>query len=65
MEAGYNVNVKIPDDARADGFDPATFPFYGDSITTLDNFTVIVMEYAGHTWKVPKFPLRPLPVNNS
>ena len=24
MEAGYNVNVKIPDDALVDGFAPAT-----------------------------------------
>jgi len=24
------------------------------SITTPDNLTVIVMEYAGHTWRLPK-----------
>jgi hypothetical protein len=54
MEAGYNVNFRIPDDALTDGFAPATFPLYGGSITTPDNLTVIVMEYAGHTWQLPK-----------
>ena len=34
MEAGYNVNFRIPDDALTDGFTPATFPLYGFSITT-------------------------------
>ena len=29
MEAGYNVNFRIPDDAFTDGFVPATFPLYG------------------------------------
>jgi len=52
MEAGYNVNVRIPDAALTDGFAPATFPLYGVSITTPDNLTVIVMEYAGHTWRL-------------
>ena len=50
MEAGYKVNFKIPDDALADGFAPNTFLLYGISITTSDNLTVIVMEYAGHAW---------------
>jgi len=54
MEAGYNVNFRIIDDAFTDGFAPATFPLYGGSITTLDNLTLIVMEYAGHTWRLPK-----------
>jgi len=54
MEAGYNVNFRIPDDALTDGFAPATFSLYGGSITTPDNLTVIVMEYAGHTWRLPK-----------
>jgi len=50
MEAGYNVNFRIPDDAFTDSFAPATFPLYGGSITTPDILTVIVMEYVGHTW---------------
>ena len=54
METGYNVNVRIDDDALTDGFAPATFPFYGGSITITDNLTVIVMEYAGHTWRLPE-----------
>ena len=29
MEAGYNVNFRILDDALTDGFAPATFPLYG------------------------------------
>ena len=45
MEAGYNVNFRIPSDALTGGFAPATFPLYGGSITTPDNLTVIVMEY--------------------
>jgi len=50
MEAGYNVNFRISDDALTDGFAPATFPLYGGSIATPDNLIVIVMEYVGHTW---------------
>ena len=50
MEASYNANFRIPDDALTDDFAPATFPLYGGSITTPDNLTMIVMEYAGHTW---------------
>ena len=45
MEAGYNINFRIPGDALTDGFAMAT----GGSITTPDNLTVIVMEYAGYT----------------
>ena len=58
MEAGYNVNFRIPNDALTDGFAPHTFPLYGVSITTPDNLNVIVMEYAGHTWRLPK--VRPI-----
>ena len=54
MEAGYNVNFRLPSDALTDGFAPITFPLYGGSITTPDNLTVIVMEYSGHTWRLPK-----------
>ena len=54
MEAGYNVNFRIPSDALTDGFAPGTFPLYGGSITTPDNLTVIVMEYSEHTWRLPK-----------
>jgi len=54
MEAGYNVNVRIPGDALTDGFAPDTLPLYGGSIPTPDNLTVINMEYAGHTWRLPK-----------
>ena len=48
------MKFRIPDDALTDGFAPATFPLYGYNITTPDNLTVIVMEYAGHTWRLPK-----------
>jgi len=54
LDAGYNVNFRIPGDALTDGFAPATFPLYGGSITTPDNLTGIVMEYAGHTWRLPE-----------
>jgi len=54
IEAGYNVNFRISGDTLTDGFAPDTFPLYGGSITTPDNLTVIVMEYAGHTWRLPK-----------
>ena len=50
MEAGYNVNFRIPSDALTEN----TLPLYGGSITTPDNLTVIVMEYAEHTWRLPK-----------
>jgi len=54
MEAGYNVNFINPDDTFTDGFAPATFPLYGGSITAPDNLIVIVMQYAGYTWRFPK-----------
>jgi len=54
MEAGYNVNFRIPGDALTNGFAPDTFPLYRGSITTPDNLTVIVMEYVGDTWRLPK-----------
>jgi len=58
MEAGCNVNFRmIPDDAFTDNFAKATFkfPLYRGSIqvTTPDNLIVIVMEYAGCTWRLP------------
>jgi len=55
MEAGYNVNFRITSDTLTDGFVSTTFPLYGGSITTPHNLTVIVMEYAGHTWRLPTF----------
>ena len=54
MEAGYNVNFRTPGDALTNGFAPDTFPLYRGSITTPDNLTVIVMEYVGDTWRLPK-----------
>jgi len=54
LEAGYNVKFRISDDALTDGFALATFPLYSGSITTPDNLTVNVMQYAGHTWRLPK-----------
>jgi len=54
LEAGYQVNLWIPDGALADGFATATFPFYRGIITTPDNLTVIITEYTGHTWRLPK-----------
>jgi len=53
-QAAYNVTSRIPDDALTDGFTPANFPLYAGSITSPDNLTVIVMGYAGHTWRLPK-----------
>jgi len=50
MEAGYNMNLRIPGDALTDGFALATFSLYGGSITITDNRTVIVMECAEYTW---------------
>jgi len=61
-EAGYNVNLRIPDDVLMDGFAPATFPLYGGSITTPDNLTVVVVEYAGHTWLKVQTISRSVPV---
>ena len=52
MEAGYSINVRIPSDTLTDGF--RTFPFYGGSIAAPDNLTVVIIEYAGHTWRIPK-----------
>ena len=59
MEAGYKVNFRIPLEAITDGFSSTKFPLYGGSITTPDNRTVIVMEYADHTWRLPK-PKNPM-----
>jgi len=57
MEAGYNVNFRIPDDALKDGFTVA-LTFYECIITTPDNLTVIVMEYAGHTYEHIELPAK-------
>jgi len=59
-EAGYNVNLRISDDVVMDGFAPATFPLYGGSITTPNNLTVVVVEYAGHTWPKVQAISRPV-----
>jgi hypothetical protein len=53
IEAGFTVNPRIPSQANEDGFPFKAFPLYGDTITTIDRKTIIVMEYAQHTWHLP------------
>jgi len=53
IEVGFTVDYRIPSQANEDGFSLKTFPLYGGTITTLDDKTIIVMEYAQHTWGLP------------
>jgi len=53
IEAGFTVHHRIPSQATEDGFPLKTFPLYGGTITTPDRKTIIVMEYAQHTWRLP------------
>ena len=53
IEAGFTVNHRIPTQANEDIFSLKAFPLYGGTITTPDNKTIIVMEYAQHTWRLP------------
>ena len=45
MEADYNVIFRIPQNAANNDFSSKDFPLYGESVTTPDGLTVIVMEY--------------------
>jgi len=53
IEAGFSVNHRIPSQANEDGFSLKAVPLYGGTITTPDGKTIIVMEYAQHTWYLP------------
>ena len=53
IEAGFSVNHRIPSQANEDGFSLKAVPLYGGTITTPDGKTMIVMEYAQHTWRLP------------
>jgi len=53
IEAGFTVNHRIPSQANENRFSLKAVPLYGGSITTPDSTTIIVMEYAQHTWSSP------------
>jgi len=53
IEAGFEVNHRIPSQTNEYGFSLKAFPLYGGTITTLDGKTIIVMEYAQLTWRLP------------
>jgi len=53
IESGFTVHHRIPSQATEDGFSLKTFPLYGGTVTTPDCKTIIVMEYAQHTWRLP------------
>ena len=53
IEVGFSVNHRIPSQANEDGFSLKAVPLYGGTITTPDGKTIIVMEYAQHTWRLP------------
>jgi len=71
IEAVFTVNHRIPSQAKEDGLSFKTVPLYGDTITTPDGKTIIVMEYAQHTcclslpsnkhFSEPKWPSRVTP----
>ena len=59
-EAGFSVNHRIPSQANEDGLSLKAVLLYGGTITTPDGKTIIVngktiivMEYAQHTWRLP------------
>ena len=53
IEAGFTINHRITSQANEDGFSLKTIMLYGGTITTPDCKTIIVMEYAQHTWHLP------------
>jgi len=53
IKAGFTVHLRIPFHPTEDGFPLKTFPVYSGTITTPDRKTIIVMEYAQHTWRIP------------
>ena len=52
--AGVSVNHRIPSQGNEDGFSLKAVPLYGGTITTPDGKTMIIMEYAQHTWRLPR-----------
>jgi len=58
IEVGFKVMYRIPSHAKDNGF--SLFPLYGGTTMTLDGQTVIVIEYAQHTWhlSLPSTTLR-------
>ena len=50
IKGGVTVNHRIPVQANEDGLSLKAFPLYGGTITTPDKKTIIVMEYAQHSW---------------
>jgi len=53
IEAGFMVIHRIPSQAKENEFSLKTVPLYGGTITTPDGKTIIVMEYAQYTWRLP------------
>jgi len=53
IKTGFTVHHRIPSQTTKNGFSLKTFPLYGGTITTPDCKTIIVMEYAQHTWHLP------------
>jgi len=53
IQAGFMVNHRIPSQANEDGFSLTAFLLYGGTIPTPDDKTIIVMEYAQYTWRLP------------
>jgi len=53
IEAGLTVTHRIPSQANKDAFSLKAIPLYGGTITTPDGKTIIVMEYAQHTLRLP------------
>jgi len=53
IKAGFTVHHRIPSQATEDGFSLKIFPLYSGTITTPGRKTIIVMEYAQHTWRLP------------
>jgi len=56
IDIGFTVNYRIPSQATEDGFSRKAVPLYGGTITTPDGKTIIVMEYAQHTWRLALLP---------
>jgi len=53
IESGFWVNHRIPSQANEDAYSLKAVLLYGGTITTPDGKTIIVMEYAQHTWRLP------------
>ena len=53
IETAFSVNHRIPSQANEDVFSLKGVALYGGTITMPDGKTIIVMEYAQHTWRLP------------